>query len=128
MHMKATAAAFAAAVFNLPVAFPVQAQDAKALTGEEIRALYSGNEMTATNSRGQRFTEQYKADGTFTATSTKTDGSCCLADSGKWSVEGDKFCRQYENWRDGRKTCGLVLKTADGYATQAGLKMQFKRP
>lgn len=127
MNTAVKAAIIATVAFLVPVVSTVHAQDAKPLTGDEIRALYSGNEMTASNSRGQRFTEQYKPDGTFTATSTKTDGSCCLADSGKWSVEGDKFCRQYENWRDGRKTCGLVMKTPDGYATQAGLKMQFKR-
>ena len=103
------------------------AQDAKTLTGDEIRALFSGNEMTATNSRGQKFTEQYKADGTFEATSTRTDGSCCLTDDGKWSVEDNRFCRQYSNWRDGRKTCGRILKGPDGYVTQSGLKMKFKR-
>lgn len=118
-----TSAAVLAALFS----FPVHAQDAKRLTADEVRALYAGNEMTATNTRGQEFTEQYKSDGSFDATSTKTDGTCCIADSGRWSVEGDKFCRQYDNWRGGRKTCGYILKTPDGYATQAGLKMKFKR-
>ena len=66
-------------------------QDARPLTGEEIRALYSNNEMTATNNRGQQFTEQYKPDGTFSATSTRSDGTCCIADTGKWTIEGDKF-------------------------------------
>ena len=106
---------------------PASSQDAKPLTGEEIRALYSDNEMSATNSRGQKFTEQYKPDGTFTATSTRTDGTCCIADTGKWTIEGDKFCRQYDNWRNGRKTCGLILRGPDGYATPSGLKMTFKR-
>ena len=115
---------FSAALLVAPLA---DSQQASPLSGDEVRALYSGNEMTATNSRGQEFTEQYKADGTFTASSTRTDGTCCISDTGRWSIEGDKFCRQYDNWRGGRKTCGLILKGPEGYATQAGLKMKFKR-
>jgi hypothetical protein len=91
------------------------ARGAKPLTGEEIRAPCADNEMTATNAKGQRFTERYKGDGTFTATSTRSDGSCRVADTGRWTVEGDRFCRQHANWRDGRRTCGLILKTPDGY-------------
>ncbi len=115
-------AAVMAALFSLTA----HAQDAKRLTGEEIRALVADNQMTAVNSRGQKYTETYKADGTFSAVSESSSGGT-IADDGRWTVVGDRFCKQYDNWQDGRKRCAPLLKGPDGYTTGSGQKLTFKR-
>lgn len=116
-------AAVLAALFSLSV----HAQDAKRLTADEIRTLIADNQMTATNSRGQKYTETYKADGTFSAVSESSGGGT-IADDGRWTVEGDRFCKQYDNWQGGKKRCTPILKSPDGYTTGGGQKLSFKRP
>jgi hypothetical protein len=122
LRMLTSSAAVMAALFS----FPVHAQEAKRLTGDEIRALIADNQMTAVNSRGQKYTETYKADGTFSAISEGSSGGT-VADDGRWTVEGDRFCKQYDNWQDGRKRCAPLLKGSDGYTTGTGQKLSFKR-
>ncbi|MCZ8150551.1 MAG: hypothetical protein O9325_22185 [Roseomonas sp.] len=75
----------------------VQAQLPQAVSEAELRALVPGSSMTAVNSRGQTFRETYAPDGRLTATSTRTDGSSCIADTGQWEIAGGQFCRRYDN-------------------------------
>lgn len=127
--MQVFAAPALAGVFMLALLSPdaVLGQDSRALKGDEVRALYSGNEMTGANGRGQKFKENYRADGTFRAESTKTNGDCCISDGGRWWIEGDKVCKQYDNWRGGKKSCNTIVRRPDGYATAGGFKLNFKR-
>lgn len=107
----------------------VQAQLPQAVSEAELRALVPGSSMTAVNSRGQTFRETYAPDGRLTATSTRTDGSCCIADTGQWEIAGGQFCRRYDNWGDRRRFCISVGRVGPGYVNMnTGAPMEFSRP
>lgn len=116
-----------AGIFACALAAGAMAQDSRPLNEAELKALYSENEMKGENKNGQKFTENYRADGTFRAESTDRSGGCCISDRGRWWVENGKLCKQYDNWRGGRKACTTVVRRADGYATSGGFKLNFKR-
>ncbi|MCZ8122363.1 MAG: hypothetical protein O9277_02945 [Magnetospirillum sp.] len=94
-----------------------------------LRMLVPGSTMSAVNSRGQSFREVYREDGRLTATSTRTDGSCCISDGGKWEIEAGQFCRQYDNWGDRRRFCHQIGRVGDSYVNMSnGSRMEFVRP
>lgn len=123
MPLRAAAAATVIAAASLAG----YAQEAKRLTASEIRALFRGSEMTATNAAGLRFTEQYKADGTFSAWTNRRDGSCCASDKGRWTVEGNQLCKQYERWQRGELRCSYILKAGETYTTGSGIRLEFSK-
>jgi len=93
-----------------------------------LRVLVSGSTMTAVNSRGQRYREIFGADGRFTASSTRQDGTCCISDGGKWEIEAGQLCRQYDTWGDRRRFCHLVGRSAEGYVDMRnGARLEFSR-
>jgi hypothetical protein len=107
----------------------VQAQLPQAVSEAELRALVPGRSMTTVNSRGQTFRETYAPDGRLNATSTRMDGSCCIADSGRWEIEAGQFCRQYDNWNERRRFCVWVGRIGPGYVNMnTGVPMEFSRP
>ncbi|MEJ1938284.1 hypothetical protein WDZ92_49450, partial [Nostoc sp. NIES-2111] len=64
----------------------------------------------------------------FTVSSTLTDGTCCISDGGKWEIEADRFCRQYDTWGDRRRFCHPVGLSAEGYVDlRNGARMEFSR-
>lgn len=110
-------------------ALPATAQSPAPLDEAALRALIPGNTMTTTNSRGQRYQETYAADGRFQASSTRTDGSCCISDGGRWTIEAGQFCRQYDTWGDRQRFCHPIGRTASGYVNPlSGRAMEFSRP
>jgi YD repeat-containing protein len=72
------------------------------------KAQLSGKTVTKTNAEGQRYTETYHSNGTLSAISTFIGGGCCMRDTGKWWIEGDQLCRQYDHWRGGAKRCAPI--------------------
>jgi hypothetical protein len=99
-----------------------------ALDEAALRALLPGSTMSAINSRGQRYRESYGADGRFTASSTRQDGTCCISDGGKWEIEAGQFCRQYDTWGDRRRFCHTIGRSAEGYVDMRnGARMEFSR-
>ena len=108
---------------------PVHAQLPQALSEAELRALIPGSSMTTVNSRGQTYRETYAPDGRLNATSNRTDGSCCIADTGRWEIEAGQLCRQYDNWSDRRRICMSVGRIGPGYVSMnTGARMEFSRP
>jgi hypothetical protein len=95
----------------------------------ELRALIPGSTMTTVNSRGQNYRETYTPNGRLNASSTRTDGSCCIADGGRWDIEAGQFCRQYDNWGDKRRFCIPLGRVGSGYVNMStGVRMEFSRP
>ncbi len=82
---------------------------AKKLTGADIEAAYSGAKTTLTTGFGT-FLIVWKADGTM-AGKEKSDGF--PPDDGKWWVEGDRFCRKWVIWGDGKEKCFGVSLDGD---------------
>lgn len=108
---------------------PSQAQLPQALSEAELRALIPGSSMTTVNSRGQSYRETYAPDGRLSATSTRTDGNCCIADTGRWEIEAGQLCRQYDNWSERRRFCISVARIGQGYVSMnTGAHMEFSRP
>ena len=95
----------------------------------ELRALIPGSTMTTVNSRGQNYRETYAPNGRLNASSTRTDGSCCIADGGRWDIEAGQFCRQYDNWGDKRRFCIPLGRAGNSYVNMStGVRMEFSRP
>ena len=106
-----------------------QAQLPQAVSEAELRALIPGSTMTTVNSRGQNYRETYAPNGRLNASSTRTDGSCCISDGGRWDIEAGQFCRQYDNWGDKRRFCIPLGRVGSGYVNMStGVRMEFSRP
>jgi hypothetical protein len=94
---------FSLAAASILLAGPAAADEV--LKGAEIRALLSDAKLKARAKNGRTYTIRYLADGT--ATLQMDDYS--FADKGRWSVEGDASCSQWEKIRDGAKGCWDVF-------------------
>jgi hypothetical protein len=87
-----------------------------ALTQAELQRLIPGNELTSTNTVGQRYTINFAADGSLKAQSTSQGSDpTVLYDGGRWTIETSKLCIQYTNWQYGRKICFTIMATPQGY-------------
>lgn len=80
------------------------------LHGDEIRRLMPSGKLQGINGYGNPYTIVYSADGAISGVAGKADE---YRDSGKWWVEGDRFCRQYRVWFDGRAACFGVSLDGD---------------
>lgn len=108
---------------------PAQAQLPTALSEAELRTLIPGSTMTTVNARGQSYRESYTANGRLSATSTRSDGSCCISDSGRWEIEAGQLCRQYDNWGDRRRFCHPIGRLGGHHINMSnGSRMDFTRP
>lgn len=108
---------------------PGAAQTPAPLDDAALRALVSGSTMSAVNARGQSYRETYRVDGRFTASSSRTDGSCCITDGGKWEIEAGQFCRQYDTWGNRQRFCHPIGRLGDAYIDMRnGTRMDFVRP
>jgi len=81
-----------------------------ALSSDELRSLFSGNTATGDSTRG-RWHVYWAPDGkAFIRT---FNGQ---TDEGTWEVNDDgEFCRQFANFRGGRKACFIFIKKGDEY-------------
>jgi len=61
--------------------------------------------VSGKNQWGQYYSNTFNTNGTLTAKSTKTDGSCCMYDTGRWWMEGGKRCHTYNTWQPGKTFC-----------------------
>ncbi len=78
----------------------------KKLTGDEIKAAFSGAKTSITTGLGT-FLHVWKADGTMTGEEEQTG---YWQDEGKWWVNSDRFCRQWTYWIGGKAECfGVTL-------------------
>ena len=64
--------------------------EAKALSGDEIKATLIGNTLSGVSKKGPRYEETYMADGSIRGLWAGKDKY-----SGKWYVQGDKLCLDY---------------------------------
>jgi GntR family transcriptional regulator/MocR family aminotransferase len=76
----------------------------KKLDGAGIKATLDGARIYV---RGGDVTIQFKADGTFIGTHVRGFGR---SDVGKWWVEGDRYCRKWNNWNKATTACWFVYR------------------
>ena len=67
--------------------------------------------LKGVNGYGNPYTITYRSDGAMSGVAGKSDE---YKDTGKWWIEGDRFCRQYKSWLDGKAACFTI--TLDGDA------------
>lgn len=109
----------AAAVLALALG-GVQAQEGGTkITGDELRALVAGANVTHVSRAGsvRRWTNE--PDGSFVASSSNQKHGGAMAatatGAGKWSINGDgKFCVEIDWKRESEKWCAFIVKAADG--------------
>lgn len=83
-----------------------------ALSGDAIRAAVSGATASGTTNSGKAYHVRYLDDGT---TRLSMDDNSFI-DRGKWMVEGDRFCGQWNKIRKGAKGCWyLIHQQGDRY-------------
>ncbi len=95
------------AVASFMLATPVTAETV--LTGPEIEELLSGATLKARARNGRTYTVKYTAEG---AAKFQMD-DYSFSDKGRWSIDGDASCSQWEEIRDGAKACWSVIHRGD---------------
>ncbi len=71
------------------------------LSGAQIEQMLLNGTIQGKN-RGNPYTITYGDGGMMSGVAGKNDE---FSDTGKWWVEGDRFCRQYKKWVDGAAAC-----------------------
>ena len=114
------------------VAVGAVAQEAgEKITGEELRSLVTGANVTHVNSYGsvRRWTNE--PDGGLVASTTNQKYGSALARSssspGKWSISSDgKYCIDIDWKRETEKWCAFIVKAADGGYYLSSVKPERK--
>jgi hypothetical protein len=96
----------AASFFVAPTARA--ASEPKMLTGEEIKALFTGNTVAGTYTHGGLFSEYHAADGRAIG-----DNGYTLNVDACWNTDGDKVCYHYGPYKDRRTYCFTVEKAGE---------------
>jgi hypothetical protein len=90
-------------------------ENVAALTGSEIEETLRGNTLHRTGSRAGvewQWAGHYRADGTMTGRAWWGSGEQVA--EGRWSVEGDRFCREWSNsWGGGDRGCYRLYRQGD---------------
>ena len=79
--------------------------DEKRLIGAEIKTQFSGLTITGQTSSGLDFWITFNPDGTV---NYKNENN--WLDEGKWWVEKDMYCREWDKISDGAKLCYIIKK------------------
>ncbi|HEY2527331.1 MAG TPA: hypothetical protein VGJ20_05160 [Xanthobacteraceae bacterium] len=102
---------------------PASAGEAGAvLTNQELQRLIPGNESTAASRLGGTYTDAFLPDGSLSRTNFATHGTednpmhaMYLRNSGTWSIDENKLCRQISVVSDGRKYCVSLVRDERGF-------------
>jgi GntR family transcriptional regulator/MocR family aminotransferase len=96
------------------VAAPAFAQtptmnDGERLAGASIAEAFAGATLSGVNAFGNPYRVVLDAAGTMSGVAGPNDE---YADTGRWWVEGDLFCRQWQVWLDGVADCFVAVREA----------------
>jgi len=81
----------------------------QALTGDQIRALITGNTLQG-SFMANRLTMVFYADGVVRGAIGLTG-----SDSGDWKIEGDNYCNEWVTYFSGVRRCYQWIPQGDGY-------------
>jgi hypothetical protein len=86
-----------------------------ALTGQEIAQAIEGNTLHRsghTAGTDWQWAGYYRPDGTMTGRAWWNHGE--RTSEGRWSIEGDQFCREWDNsWGGGEAGCFRLYRQGD---------------
>lgn len=77
------------------------------LTEEDLKRILPGATLTGVSRKGSPYRMTLHADGKLNIVAGYSDEN---SDTGKWRIEGDKYCRQFSKWVGGRDFCYSVVK------------------
>ena len=89
--------------------FSHQSRAQEALSGDEVRALITGNTLQG-SFMAHPLTMVFYADGVVRG-SVGMSGS----DSGTWEIEGDHYCNEWVTYFSGVRRCYQWISEGDGY-------------
>ncbi|MEM7291842.1 MAG: hypothetical protein AAF420_00440 [Pseudomonadota bacterium] len=78
------------------------AWSADLLDGAAIKVLFAGKSISGVNSFGNPYRVEYLKDGNMDGVAGFNNE---YVDTGRWWIDGDKFCRQYSTWFEGVAGC-----------------------
>ncbi len=93
------------------------------VTGEAIRQFFSGSLTRVVSEIGEDVLIEWSADGTMRGTTRPGSFEGIIAgtfeagehaDTGRWSIEGDRLCWQWDNWLSGARDCYVAQDLGDG--------------
>ena len=105
------------------------------ISGDELRALVTGANVTHVNRHGSERRWTNEADGTFVASSTNKKHGGAMSRSatghGKWSIgSDDKLCIEIDWKREDEKWCAAIVKADGSYylnSVESARKIEFSR-
>ena len=89
--------------------FSHQSLAQEALSGDEVRALITGNTLQG-NFMANPLTMVFYADGVVRGSIGMTG-----SDSGTWEMEGDNYCNEWVTYFSGVRRCYQWVSDGDGY-------------
>jgi hypothetical protein len=107
-------------------ALAAQPTTAATLRNQELHSLIPGNESPAASKLGGTYTDTFLPDGTLSRTNITTEAGpgynprdplhpIYLKNTGRWSIEGNKLCRQIRVVEGGAKYCVDVVRNDRGF-------------
>ena len=84
----------------------VHAQQFEELTADQIRSVIVGSTLTGSR-MGMSISMSFHEDGSASLTSTRKN------DSGRWEIEGDLICIQWESFKRGKRECKKLTRNDD---------------
>jgi hypothetical protein len=100
---------------------PAAAGPQRISSAQELLDLLSNSTGSGTSERGTQFATYSRQDGHMVARTLK--GS---VDEGVWEITSDgRYCRQWNNWRDGARDCFYVSRMKDGRFRFKGINKSY---
>lgn len=106
--------------FTFPTAFLMLAASAglahaDLMSGEEIRDAVTGKRIYLATPLGGEFPLYYQRSGTVDGTGEALGIGRWVrpTDSGRWWVDGDSLCQQWETWYDGKRNCFKLQRVGE---------------
>lgn len=78
------------------------------LSGDQIKTLLGGAKGRGENFNGGDYVIRYGADGSLKFDDVESGAS----DTGKWTIEGDEYCSQWNRRNAGKKNCSTLRHTS----------------
>jgi hypothetical protein len=85
------------------------------MSGEEIRDAVTGKRIYLATPLGGEFPLYYQRSGTVDGSGEALGIGRWVrpTDSGRWWVDGDSLCQQWETWYDGKRNCFKLQRVGE---------------
>lgn len=92
------------------------ASQSRPLAGEEIREAVEGRRVFLATPLGGEFPMNYRPGGRVDASGEAIGLGRFVrpSDSGRWWVEGNRLCQQWQSWYDGKRFCFTLREAGPG--------------